>query len=608
MVEEQCSKMFIASIKNFDKKCQFVRTVCESNYLNFYELHYCTFDENSFYSISITLFLLFLCFYILTDTANKYLSTALTIITDTLNLSPNLAAMTFLAFGNGAPDVISSIVASDNELGDLSLSIGALIGGGLCVACFVFGLVIYKNKISMSIEVVPHMYRRELLTYLISLLLISYYGYKGSINFTESVIFLSIYVLNLLIAFYYDVKKSENQNSDNGSEIPVDNILKEEEFAVTNDLKENLIPIYDEDKGKIHENHEILADDIINVMLELDKAIEKKKNKNKVKDNLENDENKVSTKPVSRLSRTASLLSLGSKAYLKKNLYDMIKETHIIAEKEELFYRVKHHYFNHMHDWDEMNLFSKFICLVFQIPLTLIRDLSMPAVSQEEYIKYMMCCTPISSVFIVISLLDYWDFILGSKLMLIVYLFVITGFTLAFYYLLDPVVFPKSKIVIFFLCIYKFIVSIVWIYASSQILIDIIQFYGFLFDIPESFLGLTILAFGNSLSDASLDVSLAQKGFGEMALAGTLSGPLFNLLFGLGLSMIRNTYDRTIAFNLWEKSHLPNCIGLIILIVNLIFILVYGQINNYRYEKNASYIAFFIFSIYLISISYVILF
>lgn len=605
MSEDKCTQLIISSIKNISKRCEFVKTVCDANYLNFYELHYCTFDENRLFSITVTLMMLILCFYLLTDTANKYLSTALTIITDILNLSPNLAAMTFLAFGNGAPDVISSIVASNNELGDLSLSIGALIGGGLCVACFVFGLVIYKNKISMDIEVVPHMYRRELLTYLISLLLICYYGYKGSINFLESVLFLSIYVINLLIAFYYDVKKINSEHSDSGSNIPIEQIQREEE-VIPNDLNENLIPTFNDDKLiKKHENHEILADDIINVMLELDKAIEKRKGK-KVKEQIENDENKVSTKPVSRLSRTASLLSLGSKTYLKKNLYDMIKETHIIAEKEELFYRVKHHYFNHMHDWEEMNLFSKFICLVFQIPLTLARDLSMPAVNQDEYIKYMMCCTPISSVFIVISLLDYWEIILGSKFLIIFFLFIIILTTICFYYLLDPLKFTENKPLIFILCIYKFIVSIVWIYASSQILIDILQFYGFLFNIPESFLGLTVLAFGNSLSDASLDVSLAQKGFGEMALAGTLSGPLFNLLFGLGLSMIRNTYYKTIAFNLWEKSHLPNCIGLIILISNLVFILIYGQINNYRYDKKASYISFSIFSLYLISISIVI--
>jgi Ca2+/Na+ antiporter len=37
---------------------------------------------------------------------------------------------------------------------------------------------------------------------------------------------------------------------------------------------------------------------------------------------------------------------------------------------------------------------------------------------------------------------------------------------------------------------------------------------------------------------------LAKKGYGEMAIAGSIAGPLFNVLVGLGISLIRKNIIR----------------------------------------------------------------
>lgn len=58
---------------------------------------------------------------------------------------------------------------------------------------------------------------------------------------------------------------------------------------------------------------------------------------------------------------------------------------------------------------------------------------------------------------------------------------------------------------------------------------------------------MTILAFGNSVPgnyyliilDLTINISLAKNGFGEMGIAGSIAGPLFNLLIGLGISLIK---------------------------------------------------------------------
>ena len=42
----------------------------------------------------------------------------------------------------------------------------------------------------------------------------------------------------------------------------------------------------------------------------------------------------------------------------------------------------------------------------------------------------------------------------------------------------------------------------------------------------------------NCLGDLSADVAMTKRGFGEMAITGTMAGPIFNVLMGMGLGMV----------------------------------------------------------------------
>jgi len=47
----------------------------------------------------------------------------------------------------------------------------------------------------------------------------------------------------------------------------------------------------------------------------------------------------------------------------------------------------------------------------------------------------------------------------------------------------------------------------------------------------------------------SADVAMTKKGFGEMAITGTMAGPVFNVLIGMGLSMTIKFATMTDPFN-----------------------------------------------------------
>lgn len=66
-------------------------------------------------------------------------------------MSESFAGATFLAFANGAIDVIAAFVASGLE-GGLSLEVGALFGAGFFTITIVFSLCI---RICGELEVLP---------------------------------------------------------------------------------------------------------------------------------------------------------------------------------------------------------------------------------------------------------------------------------------------------------------------------------------------------------------------------------------------------------------------------------------------------------------------
>jgi sodium/potassium/calcium exchanger 6 len=83
---------------------------------------------------------------------------------ETYKINENVAAVTLISFGNSAPDIISSLVASEND--NISFSLGSMIGSGMFITSFVLGLVVFKAK---NIMVNPYLFNKDLGLYLIAL-------------------------------------------------------------------------------------------------------------------------------------------------------------------------------------------------------------------------------------------------------------------------------------------------------------------------------------------------------------------------------------------------------------------------------------------------------
>ncbi|RDX72322.1 Cation/calcium exchanger 2, partial [Mucuna pruriens] len=121
-----------------------------------------------------------------------------------------------------------------------------------------------------------------------------------------------------------------------------------------------------------------------------------------------------------------------------------------------------------------------------------------------------------------------------------------------------------------------FVMSVTWSYIIAQELVGLLVSIGYICGISPSMLGLTVLAWGNSIGDLMTNLTMALNGGPEgaqVAISGCYAGPIFNTLIGLGLSLVTCTwweYPQAVVIPrdsyLWET--------MVFLVVGLVWALV----------------------------------
>jgi sodium/potassium/calcium exchanger 6 len=101
----------------------------------------------------------------------------------------------------------------------------------------------------------------------------------------------------------------------------------------------------------------------------------------------------------------------------------------------------------------------------------------------------------------------------------------------------------RKRIALFVWLLVAFCSCIMWIDLTANTLVSALSVLGHEIGVPQEFLGLTVLAWGNSIGDCITDTSLARQGRGLMALSGCYGGPLFNMIIGLGVALLLNAME-----------------------------------------------------------------
>lgn len=173
-------------------------------------------------------------------------------------------------------------------------------------------------------------------------------------------------------------------------------------------------------------------------------------------------------------------------------------------------------------EWSEMNALQKFLYIVLDIPWDFLRRITIAPCHEEMWYRKFAVVWPVPAI-VFIYLTNGWIPFDGSAFPISFWILLAIAFvsSFVFYFTTHPTNPPKF-ILLFALC--GFLVAIFWVNWISNILIDVLGLLGLMFNIPTSYLGLTILAWGNSVGDTITNASVAKRGLAKMAITGCFAG------------------------------------------------------------------------------------
>ncbi|NXQ00670.1 NCLX protein, partial [Vidua macroura] len=457
---------------NSSEWCQFIRSNpdcrLDGGFLDYLDGVFCVFPPQLL-PLAVTLYALWLLylFIILGVTAEKFFCPNLSAISTNLKLSHNVAGfsltsplhgVTFLAFGNGAPDVFSAVVAFSDPR-TAGLAIGAVFGAGVFVTTVVAGGIALVKPFTAA----SRPFLRDVIFYMVAVFLTFVVLYLGRIKLGEALGYLGLYVfyvLTVVLCTWIHRRQRGDGLAPPGAwepEMPTDVEAPEPPGTNSGDYGEEYRPLLPSRETSLR----ILA---------------------------------------------SALSPLDYRKWRRKPWYWRLFKAFRVPVELLLLLTVP----VVDPDKDDLNWRRPLNCLhILTSPLLCVLTLKSGAYGLYQ----------IQGIFPVWGLVT----LVASALALII--FITTSNE-------EP---PKYHCVFAFL---GFLASAMWINAAATELVNILRTLGVIFQLSNTVLGLTLLAWGNSIGDTFSDLTMARQGYPRMAFSACFGGIIFNILVGVGLGCL----------------------------------------------------------------------
>ncbi|KAF3441456.1 hypothetical protein FNV43_RR15370 [Rhamnella rubrinervis] len=193
-----------------------------------------------------------------------------------------------------------------------------------------------------------------------------------------------------------------------------------------------------------------------------------------------------------------------------------------------------------------LNYLAKLVYLL-ELPLYLPRRLTIPVVSEERWSKPYAVISVTLAPLLMATLCNTQREKVGSRSRLITYLTAgLIGLVLGNLAFVTTKKCSPPKKWLFPWLVSGFIMSVTWTYITAEELVSLLVSTGNIVGISPSILGLTVLAWGNSLGDLIANAAMALQGGpdgAQIAISGCYAGPMFNTLIGVGVSLVISSWS-----------------------------------------------------------------
>lgn len=475
----------IAKHEGFRSECEFLKAHprCSSDgFLDYIGFFYCTCSKIRILGYSVLSVWLVALFYLLGNTAADYFCPSLSKLSTLLKLAPTIAGITLLPLGNGAPDVFGSIAAFMGT-GNGEVGLNSVLGGALFVTSIVAGLIAVSVA-EKNVQIDRKCFIRDICFFLFTLMSLSVILVFGKIGVWGAVLFVSIYVVYAFV-------------------VAANEVLRKHAKRLKFDVVTPLLPV----RGSIF-SHGVEEDESVYSPL---------------LDDLGADVPKLDTS-LPQWMWASNVAIYSNRGENTRPLWGWSEE----AERD-----------------NGSNFPCTKLLSFLEMPLTFPRKVTIPIVEEERWSKaYAVASASLSPILLAFL----WNSGKDDASKSSVSVFVI-GCTLGIILAALAFCFTRSdrppRRFLFPWVFGGFLMSITWFYIIANELVSLLVALGIIFGINPSILGLTVMAWGNSMGDLMSNVALAMNGGDgvQIAMSGCYAGPMFNTLAGLGISMFLGAWS-----------------------------------------------------------------
>jgi Ca2+/Na+ antiporter len=617
--------------------------------IDYVHIYNCEWKGFEAISILLLTFWTFILIDILAKVESGYFTPTLASISLKWHLSDNFAGVTLLAFANGAPDVFCSVIGLVST-GNTDLGISALLGGALFVCTVVVGCI----AIFCPCKLNGILFTRDSIFLIIAVVRLTILGPDKEVTLLSAVSLLVIYVFYLLVVLItpwienhcsidrsaktelcvsniqtalwnHDEENDEVGGSSDRSKslhnpstelgVPPENrvggykFIILDEYVAVKDLEGDVsvglgastqnsettinLSVSKSFTGKIIEEfHRATELCDTNVVSELGRADPKKSSLlQKICTSSDTDKLRESLLPE---IDDEDLITLEAAVPVKPNYISTLPSKYATI----MALSVRHRFMKrNAKDWDNFS-WPRRILLLIEYPFMIAMDLTITTLDEELWDKKNAVLQPLIVPFFLTSLTGGFRYIFSIPYAIVHVTFFVPASLLIFFYAHSSYP-PRHTIFSYCWLSFGFLSCVMWTYLLSGELVTALLSAGSILRIPSYYLGLTVLAWGNSIGDLFSNISVAKKGMGEMAIGGCYAGPLFNILTGMGISLSYICYS---SYPLPSKFLLNTsaCVSIGFLLVAVFGTIFYTAFQRFRLNAIAGYALIMLYTLYTI--------